>query len=581
MTDDRVVPTPRPSDLPTFRIIADGKEISPECNVISITVSREVNRVPFAEIIFLDGDAAGEDFKLSGEDNLLPGKKIEVHAGYHSDETVIFKGVITGQSIRARKTKPSQLIMECRDESVKMTVGRKNRNYFDTTDGEIMDEIISSYSLQKDVDRTELKHKEMVQFYSTDWDFILKRTEANGKLVCVIDGKIEIKAPDTGKEPALSLIYGSTMIEFEAGMEARWQLPSVKSISWDPSTQEIIEAEGDEPGLKEEGNVDGKTLSQVVGLDDFRLQHTGMVNSQELKTWAESKMVRSRLSKISGRVRCQGFAGVNPLDTVKLSGVGERFNGTALVTGVRHQINTGNWETDIQFGMPGGNMLKNTCGIKAAPAAGLLPAVNGLQIGVVTKLEDPDGEDRVQVRLPLLGVDEGVWARVARLDGGDRRGAFFLPEIGDEVVVGFLDDDPRYPVILGMLNSSSKPAPITAKDENNEKGFVTREDIRLLFDDKKKSVTVKTPGGHQLTLSDDEKKITIKDSGGNMIEMGSGGIKIESAKDIKIKAPGDIKVDGANIDMKSSAKFKAQGSSGAEITTSATAVLKGSLVQIN
>lgn len=93
-------------------------------------------------------------------------------------------------------------------------------------------------------------------------------------------------------------------------------------------------------------------------------------------------------------------------------------------------------------------------------ASGLLPAVKGLQIGVVVQLEQyPNGDDRVRVRMPLVdNEDNGVWARVATLDAGENRGSFFRPEMGDEVVLGFLNDDPRDPVILGMLNSSSETA---------------------------------------------------------------------------------------------------------------------------
>jgi len=51
--------------------------------------------------------------------------------------------------------------------------------------------------------------------------------------------------------------------------------------------------------------------------------------------------------------------------------------------------------------------------------------------------------------------DDGIWARISTLDAGKQRGTFFRPEIGDEVIVGFLNDDPRYPVVLGMVNSSA------------------------------------------------------------------------------------------------------------------------------
>ena len=176
------------------------------------------------------------------------------------------------------------------------------------------------------------------------------------------------------------------------------------------------------------------------------------------------------------------------------------------MAGVRHTFANGNWETDVAFGLDP-ETYAATYPVTAQPAGGLLPAVNGLQIGIVTALEDdPDGEDRIKCRLPLVSdSEEGVWARLATLDAGNERGTFFRPEIDDEVIVGFLDDDPRFPVVLGQCHSSAKPAPEPAKDDNNLKGYVSRSKLKLTFDDDKKVVGLETPGGNKLTLSEDAK----------------------------------------------------------------------------
>ena len=193
---------------------------------------------------------------------------------------------------------------------------------------------------------------------------------------------------------------------------------------------------------------------------------------------------------------------------MEVTGIGQRFVGKQYVAGVRHTFADGNWETDVAFGLCP-DVYAATYPVTALPAGGLLPAVNGLQIGIVTALEnDPDGEDRIKVRLPLVSAsEEGVWARLATLDAGDGRGTYFRPEIDDEVVVGFLDDDPRFPVVLGQLHSSAKPAPAAGSDDNNVKGYVSRSKLKLTFDDDKKVVVLETPEGNTLTLSEDGKKV--------------------------------------------------------------------------
>ena len=132
-----------------------------------------------------------------------------------------------------------------------------------------------------------------------------------------------------------------------------------------------------------------------------------------------------------------------------------------------------------------------------------------------------------------------------------------------------------------MLNSSAKPAPITASDDNHEKGFVTRSEMKLLFDDDKVCFRVETPNGHQVILDEDAGSITIQDQHGNKILLDDQGITLESGADINLKATGDVNIEGANVNVTAQAQAKIEGSAGAEMSSSGTTVVKGSLVQIN
>jgi len=243
----------------------------------------------------------------------------------------------------------------------------------------------------------------------------------------------------------------------------------------------------------------------------------------------------------------------------------------------------------VQLGL-NPELFSETYNLRPMPASGLLPAVTGLQTGIVTVLGgDPDGEDRIKVRLPMISTsDDGIWARISTLDAGKQRGTFFRPEIGDEVIVGFLNDDPRHPVVLGMVHSSAKPAPEPPDDNNHRKGYVSREKMKFNFDDDKKIITLETPAGNKMMLSEDAKGISFVDQNGNKITMDDSGIAIESIKDVIIKAAGDVKIDGINITVKASAAFKAEGTATAELsganTTvkgSAAAIIQGGMVQIN
>ena len=109
----------------------------------------------------------------------------------------------------------------------------------------------------------------------------------------------------------------------------------------------------------------------------------------------------------------------------------------------------------------------------------------------------------------------------------------------------------------------------------------TRGEMSLQFDDEKNIFTVETPNGNVLKLDEDSGGITIEDENGNKVLLDSSGITIESAKDIILKATGDVKIEGTNIESAANASYKAEGGAGLNLETSAVAVLKGSLVQIN
>ena len=582
MAEERIIETSKPADKPTFTIKIEDKELSREFHILSIVINKNINKIASAKLLILDGDASEEDFKASNESYFVPGNKIEIFAGYHSDEKSLYKGIIIKQAIKIRSTGPSIFSIECKHEAVKLTVGRKSKYFYDSYDSDVFEEIIGAASVSTDVEKTKVKHKELVQFRSTDWDYILTRAEANGVFVFTNNEKIEIAKPELSSKPAITLLYGATMLEFDGEIDSRNQLSKIKGKTWDPSTQELIEGEGSDPGVTETGNLKGSDLADVLGLKEYELNHSGVVAEDELQAWTDSELLRSRLSKVRGRVKCQGMSEVNPGDIVELKGVGDRFNGKVYVSGLRHEIGGGNWTTDIQFGIdPESFYSRNR--VSELSASELIPSVSGLQIGVATQLQDdPDGEDRVLVKMPLIdNNEEGIWARVATTDAGENRGTFFRPEIGDEVLLGFINDDPRDAVILGMLNSSSKPAPLAAEDDNKQKGYVSREGMKFIFDDDKVSVTIETPNGNTVILSDDEGAIKMEDENGNKITMDSAGITMESAKDINIKASGDVKVEGTNVSQSANAQFKAEGSAGAELSTGATAIVKGSIVQIN
>lgn len=570
------------TDLVTFTIKIGGEAISKIYGVFSIVVIKEINKIPSANIIIHDGSASKGDFEASNQDIFLPGKEIEILSGNLKKESTIFKGIIIKHGIKIRNNGASMLILECKDKSVKLTIGPKSKYFANKKDSEAIEEVIDTYRLEKEIQATTLEHKDLVQFGSTDWDFILSRVEANGKVCIADDGKIIVKSPSLDGDAVRTLRYGDSILDFDATIDARDQYQAVKAFAWDPSTQDLLEVDAQDPSINGNGNLTPADLAMVIGLDYLSLSHTGMLEQEELQAWADAQFLKNQLAKTRGRVGFMGVADVKPGDLIQLEGLGNRMNGKVYVSGIRHEISNGTWKTDAQFGLSP-EWFTRTYAVSQLPATGILPAIQGLQIGVVSQLkEDPDGEDRILVKIPVISNSElGIWARIACLDAGDNRGSFFRPEIGDEVVVGFLNNDPRDPIVLGSLNSSSKPCPVPATDENDEKGFVSRSEMKLIFNDDKKSIKLETPAGKSILMDEDAGSIKLEDEHGNKIILSAEGITIESKKKIILKTTDDIEVKGKDIKHTAKANFKADGTAGIELTSSAIAKLKGSLVQIN
>lgn len=555
------------NDVVSQKILINGQALSGEIKVNAISVTAMHNKIATAVIVLHDGNAASRDFEQSNADTFKPGNTIEINLGFHTSTEPVFKGVITKQALYAKQKESSFLFIEAKNKAVKLTVGRKNKYFFDKKDSDIASQVCSSAGIGLQMEATSVTHREMVQYYATDWDFLLQRAEANGMLVYTGADQLEIKKPGISAAPVLTATYGDNIFEIETEMDARRHFKSVKTYSWNAAEQKIEQSDEGDFSFDSNGNISENDLAAVMGLPELSIHHSGDIKDVELNQWANAFSMRDKLSKNYGKIKVIGNAAVKPGSVVAIAGISDRFNGNVFVTGVQHQFSVENWFTEIQFGWKEEWFYKNE-DIIEKPASGLVPGINGLHAGVVTKLEqDPEGNFRIKVKVPLIDEhEEGTWARVATLDAGNERGSFFLPELQDEVILGFINDDPRQAVVLGMMHSKKNAAPVTASDANNEKGFYTRSKMKLVFDDDKKSITISTPKNKAIIIDDNDGSITLKDEMNNKIVMNSSGISIESASDIQLKATGQIKASGA-------AKI--------ELTSSGPAVLKGTIVNIN
>ena len=588
--------------IATFSIKVNGEIIPDLFNIYSIHVEKNINRIPVAKIVILDGEPSTGTFDASSSATFLPGATISIEAGYDSKNELIFKGIITSQSIRIDNIVGSALEVECRDPAVKMIVGRKSITYNNKKDSDIISNIIGNYSdLSADVTTTNTIWPEQVQYYVTDWDYILALAEANGLIVTTINGKVAVNAPDSNTSSVLKVSYGDGLMEFNAKLNSITQLENVTSNSWDFKNQAIINSQAT-PNEAGAGNLSTKKLSEVIGLSAYQLQTSAPLETTDLNNWSKAQIAKSEYSKIIGEAKFQGTSLIDPGKYMTFAGLGDRFNGDYLISGVIHELSEGNWFSTVNLGLSP-NWFTEEPDVMASPASGLLPGARGLLNGIVKQLfGDPDSQYRILVDVPVFDVNgAGIWARLSNFYSTSGAGAFFLPEVGDEVILGFLNEDPRFPVILGSLYSSSKVKPFTGlepNEKNSIKAIVSKSGISIEFDDENKIWTVATPNKNTIIISDKDKQITIKDQSQNSIVMSSNGIDMSSPKNISISAQekvtikgtqgieiesngGDVETKGLNIKETATMQFTANGGQTAQVTGGIELTLKGAMVMIN
>ena len=542
----------------TPTIVSGSATMPVTYQLVSIDIQSEIDRIPQAEIRVVDGSAVNRTFEVSDTAFFEPGADIEIKLRYEggSDDSV-FLGRVVRHSIESSR-QGSILVVDLRDVAISLHGARKSAVFAKMDDSAILDKLLTGTEVTLgSVDAPSITHGNMVQYQCTTWDFILTRADALGLAVVVEAGTLSLK------KKALS---GSAKKKFECGIDeifdldleadASQQFAAIASTAWDPKTQALTSSSQAESVTLSPGNLDAATLAKAVGNSSQALNHAVPVAENELQAWADGQMARSRLAMLRGRVSLPGLATLKLLDVIELAGMGKRFSGTTLITGIRHRVDRAGWRTDIQVGGQPEGFVQRTS-VQPPPASGLLPAARGLQIGVVADYEeDSDGELRVKVLLPSVDMEKtsAVWARLATPDAGSGRGFYFRPEPKDEVIVGFLNDDPRCPIILGSLFGSKNTQPTSMgapTAENQKRGVVSKKGITLGFiDADKPSAFIATPKGNKLLIDDSAGGISLTDQNGNSITLDKNGITITSAKALTITASKDVAISGSKVNIK-------------------------------
>ena len=530
--------------------------------------------------------AAGQLFGIGGE------VEISTVSG-----TTLFLGEVTGVELNLDRGQPEFTVI-ADDLAYKMTLGTKVRTFTMVTYSEVISKIAQEYGLRAQVSATTERQEYLMQADS-DFGFVGEIADRTGSDWWV-DARTLHFQPATTASTAVRLTVGEQLESFSVRASALH--PGTPTIcGWWPKTKQSVTANG-------MTSTSGSTAHLVSPyLTASKLKQTnGTISTADMpgdQTEAESlanRLVeRWTAGAVTAKGSCSADARITPGGSVEIADAGPA-SGTYHVSEVEHSYSARGFETRFTAGDRRPSSLVDVL-------AGERPSSfrrDGLVIGIVTMVGNKQGSaGDVKVKYVSIGDQvESNWARVVTLGAGSGRGMTFIPEINDEVIVGFEGGDARRPVVLGgVYNGKDIPAEFGVQNNSVSRRRITSRLGHFVefgdgTDPANQHIDLKLAGGaHQVRLGKDA--LTAKVPAGVPITIGAGDASIEIGKDgsitlsgkkITLKSQTDVEISGLNITAKANVKAAISGAM-TEVKASATGefsaggpvTIKGAIVAVN
>ena len=523
----------------------DGRPLAPELYPrVSLVRVEESVHLPDFFAIHLDDP----HFELFDRGTFTIGTRVEIAFRAEGDPTVVTSGEVTAVGVEPGPAGRHELVLTGFDLTHRMAREPKSRSFQRVTDADIASRIAGEYGLDAEVDGTGAVHDYVLQAGETDYAFLRRRAARIGYDVWISERKFFFKRTPRSTANPPRLRYGQNLSKFTVRFSAAERCDEVQIRGWDQLGKEAIAGRAtdtdpgtDAPAAQEMADAARRAFGRVK-------RNAGqfpVTDQSEADALASSLLLRASGEEAVLRGEAAGDPLIGAGAKIHIEGIGSRMTGNWRVTGVEHTYGAGRpYVTRFVCGgkEPGG--LADLTGTSAQRGWG------GLVVGIVTNNDDPEKLGRVRVQFPTLSAtDESAWARVATPGGGPSRGMQWIPEVDDEVLVGFELDDHARPVVLGGLwNRKDVPPSSDAVSGGavKQRLLVSRTDSRLMFGEEEVLLTLGgSPCGVRLNKSESSMK-------------GDQKLVLE-ASNVEIKATQKLTLSGAQVEITSSGPLTASG----------------------
>jgi len=530
-------------------------------SILSVVVESSLHLPDVATIRVTD-----TALKWIDDKRLEPGKRIKVSAEGPQSKTAhpLFDGEIIELEPEFM-VGAQNLTIRAFDVMHRLARGRRVRSFLNVTDGDVLNKIAAEAGMTAKAEQANIVHPYLFQNNETDLEFLRGRARAAGAVLFADGRSIRFEPPKSEGE-AIEMQWGANLQEFRPRMTTVNQVSSVTVRGWDPKTRKEIVGQAKHGDSVPQVGENRKPADMAQSA--FNREAPMLSASRPVRTQAEADQMARALAgrHSSGFIEaegvCIGDARIVAGTSVSLKALGDRFSGKYLVTAVRHVYSTHDgYQTHFSVSGQEPTSLLKTLAHASAPN----PA-QSLVIGIVTDNQDPEKAARVKVKFPWLSSDHASdWARVVSVGAGAKRGIQFIPEVNDEVLVGFEQGDIHHPYVLGGLWNGIDAPPL--------------EQGKAVSGGKVQQRVIQSRAGHLILLDDTDGAggITVQDKNGNTIMLDSASNKLK----INIKGDASIECDG-NLSFKAQGRVDIQGSAGAKLDGGGGMVdVKGSLINLN
>ena len=575
----------------SFAIAIDGTELDQETSedVIKIEIEEEIGRLARATVVLRNWDSEADAAEEAPAAKLEAGHEITIKLGYDSELDEVFDGVVVAAVAQARRGGLPQLELRCRCRGIKLLGTSRFRVWTDQSDLDAVTSLCGDADL-KVSGQSAFVHPFLVQHRIPDWTFVLARAAALGVQPYVRGKTLNFKPAEEGAA-VVTLDWGENLLEAELSQDISSAFGDCQGTSWDPESKESVSVTSPASAARITGGdrPDRTKLLGTAKLGDSRTREVSEcapMDQAELEAWTKALVDRGASDAYHGTASCLGDPKLRIDSVIDIAGFGKAFDGSYYVTRVRHRFVVSGFETQVGFGTP----PVPTPEARARDER-VMPRMDSLVIACVESFEDEDRtQGRVQVRFPWMSEDESpVWARLATPAGGAERGFVFVPEPDDEVLIQFVDGDPRHPVVVGSLwNGKDAPPDSYDAQKNDRRALVSRAGHKLVFDDGEDTpgVLVETAAGQKVHLDDSSgsEAIVLADKTGNELKMNADGMSLTAAagKSIELSASGgSISLSANEIAATADSSIALKGNAGATLESTATTEVKGVEVSLS